>query len=162
MLSLPVPVGFGRANCPVTQHATRQWQTVSSGLHVCLLVHQKSKRVIWGTQALESVSLLHLRPISTHFIKWYTNVLIFEIPDSTLSMLHRDCCHVIIGIKSCHQKLVLSISPRESVWGGLTASEKYLTAPDRFPRPNGLGEIPHRPRPIPSGWLTTQVVVDRA
>ena len=32
-----------------------------------------------------------------------------------------------------HQKLVLSISPRELVWS-LTASGKYLTAPDRFPR----------------------------
>ena len=30
------------------------------------------------------------------------------------------------------------------------------------PRPNGLGEIPYRPRPIPSGWLTTQVSGDRA
>ena len=39
------------------------------------------------------------------------------------SMLHKDCHHVIIGIK-----------PRESVWGGLTASGKYLTAPDRFPQ----------------------------
>ena len=39
--------------------------------------------------------------------------------------------HVIIGIKPCHQKLVLSISPRESVWGGGIS-----------PRPNGLGEIP--------------------
>ena len=29
-------------------------------------------------------------------------------------------------------------------------------------RPNGLGEIPYRPRPIPSGWLTTQVSGDRA
>ena len=28
--------------------------------------------------------------------------------------------------------------------------------------PNGLGEIPYRPRPIPSGWLTTQVSGDRA
>ena len=27
---------------------------------------------------------------------------------------------------------------------------------------NGLGEIPYRPRPIPSGWLTTQVSGDRA
>ena len=33
---------------------------------------------------------------------------------------------------------------RESVWGG------------------GLGEIPYRPRPIPSGWLTTQVSGYRA
>ena len=31
-----------------------------------------------------------------------------------------------------------------------------------LPRPNGLGEIPYRPRPIPSGWLTTQVSGDRA
>ena len=37
---------------------------------------------------------------------------------------------------------------RESVWGGEI--------------PNGLGEIPYRPRPIPSGWLTTQVSGDRA
>ena len=46
-----------------------------------------------------------------------------------LSMLHTHCYHVIIGIKPCHPKLVLSISPRESVWGGLglTASGKYLT-----------------------------------
>ena len=28
------------------------------------------------------------------------------------------CCHVIIGIKPCHQKLLLLISPQESVWGG--------------------------------------------
>ena len=54
-----------------------------------------------------------------------------------LSMLHTDCYHVIIGIKPCDQKLVLSISPRESVWGGGIS-----------PRPNGLGEIPpDRPRP---------------
>ena len=38
-----------------------------------------------------------------------------------LSMLHTDCYHVIIGIKPCHQN-------------GLTASGKYVTAPDRFPR----------------------------
>ena len=31
-----------------------------------------------------------------------------------------------------------------------------------YNRPNGLGEIPYRPRPIPSGWLTTQVSGDRA
>ena len=36
MPSLPVPVGFGRANYAVTQHATGQWQTVSSGVHVCV------------------------------------------------------------------------------------------------------------------------------
>ena len=54
-----------------------------------------------------------------------------------LSMHHRGCYHVIIGIKPCHQKLVLSISPRESVWGG--------------------GISPGR-----SGWLTTQVSGDRA
>ena len=40
MPSLAVPVGFGRANCAVTQQATGPWQTVSSGVHVCLLVHQ--------------------------------------------------------------------------------------------------------------------------
>ena len=40
---------------------------------------------------------------------------------------------------------------RESVWGGGIS-----------PRPNGLGEIPYCPRPIPSGWLTTQVSGDRA
>ena len=74
-----------------------------------------------------------------------------EILDSALSMLHTDSYHVIIGIKPCHQKLVLSISPRESVWGGGIS-----------PRPNGLGEIPYRPRPIPSGWLTTHVSGDRA
>ena len=33
---LPVPVGFGRANYAVTQHATGQWQTVSTGVHVCV------------------------------------------------------------------------------------------------------------------------------
>ena len=36
MPSLSVPVGFGRANYSVTQHATGQWQTVSSGVHVCV------------------------------------------------------------------------------------------------------------------------------
>ena len=46
---------------------------------------------------------------------------------------HRDCYHIIIGIKPCHQKLVLSIRPRESVWGGGIS-----------PRPNGLGKIPYR------------------
>ena len=35
-----------------------------------------------------------------------------------LSKLHRHCYHVIIAIKSCRQKLVLSISPKESVCGG--------------------------------------------
>ena len=30
-----------------------------------------------------------------------------------LSMPHTDCYHVIIGIKPCHQKLALSVSPRE-------------------------------------------------
>ena len=35
---------------------------------------------------------------------------------------------------------------RESVWGSGIST-----------RPNGLGEIPYRPRPIPPGWLTTQV-----
>ena len=35
-----------------------------------------------------------------------------------LDLLHTDCDHVIIGIKPCH----------------LTASGKYLTAPERFPR----------------------------
>ena len=29
-------------------------------------------------------------------------------------------------------------------------------------QPNGLGEIPYRPRPIPEGWLTTKVSGDRA
>ena len=52
MLSLSVPEGFGRANCPLTQKATGKWQMVSSGVHVCLLVYQNRKRVIWGTQAL--------------------------------------------------------------------------------------------------------------
>ena len=36
MPSMPVHVGFGRANYAVTQHATGQWQTVSSGVHVCV------------------------------------------------------------------------------------------------------------------------------
>ena len=60
-------------------------------------------------------------------------------------------CYRLIGIKPSHQKLVLSISPRESVWGGGIS-----------PRHNGLGEIPYRTTPIPSGWLTTQVSGDLA
>ena len=51
-----------------------------------------------------------------------------------LSMLHMDCYHVIIGIKPCHQKLVLSISPRESVWAAV------------FPLGYRLGEIPQPPQ----------------
>ena len=46
-------------------------------VYMCVLVHQNRKRVIWGTQALELVSLLHLWSISTHFMKLYTNVLTF-------------------------------------------------------------------------------------
>ena len=38
-------------------------------VYICVLVHQNRKRVIWGTQALELVSLLHLWSISTHFMK---------------------------------------------------------------------------------------------
>ena len=52
-----------------------------------------------------------------------------------LSMLHRDCYHVIIGIKPCHQKLVLSISPRESVLRG------GISAPDLPPQTDSLGLI---------------------
>ena len=46
-------------------------------VYMCVLVHQNRKRVISGTQALKLVSLLHLWSISTHFMKWYTNVLRF-------------------------------------------------------------------------------------
>ena len=50
-------------------------------------------------------------------------------PIQHLSMLHTDCSHVIIGIKPYHHKCVLSISPRELVWGdGIT-----LAATDQFP-----------------------------
>ena len=44
-----------------------------------------------------------------------------------LSMLHMDCYHVIIGIKPCHQKLVLSISPRESVWAAVPQHKFLVT-----------------------------------
>ena len=36
MPCLRVPVGFIRANYAVMQHATVQWQTVSSGVHMCV------------------------------------------------------------------------------------------------------------------------------
>ena len=51
-----------------------------------------------------------------------------EIVDSALLMLRRHCYHVIIEI-------IGNRDYRESVkGGGLTASGKYLTVPDRFPR----------------------------
>ena len=76
--------------------------------------------------------------------KMATMLLKSSIPH--LSMLHTDCYHAVIGIKACHQKFVLSISPRESVWGGGIS-----------PRP-----LLYHPRPIPLGWLATQVSGDRA
>ena len=50
-------------------------------------------------------------------------------------MLQMDCYHVIIGIKTYRQKLVLSLSHRESVWGGGIS-----------PQPNSLREIPKPPQ----------------
>ena len=50
MPSLPVPVGFGRAN--MRPDSGRRLPLV----YMCVLVHQNRKIVIWGTQALELVS----------------------------------------------------------------------------------------------------------
>ena len=61
------------------------------------------------------------------------NLRLVEIFDSALLMLHRHCYHVINGI-------IGNRDYRESVRGGGISL-----------RPNGLGEIPYRPRPIPSG-----------
>ena len=48
------------------QHVTEEWQTVSSGVR--LLVKQNRDSSHLGTGALESVNLMHLCSISTHFI----------------------------------------------------------------------------------------------
>ena len=52
MPSLPVPVGFGRANYAVTQHATGQWQTVSSGVTYVFVSSSKQKESHFGNPGI--------------------------------------------------------------------------------------------------------------
>ena len=46
------------------------------------------------------------------------------------------------------------------VWDSAKQTAHATRATGKWP--NGLGEIPYRPRPIPLGWLTSQVSGDRA
>ena len=52
------------------------------------------------------------------FVPALVQIMLCRLFGANITMLHTDCYHVIIGIKPCHWKPVLSISPRESVWGG--------------------------------------------
>ena len=137
--SLPVPLGFDRANCAVRQCDQR----VADGSIrcVCLLVDRNRDPSHLGTRALKSARLLHLRSISNHYMFSYFNLCFnvgggggggwiivgtaksfvkqyggrfIEILDSAYSMLQMGCCHVIIWIKPFHQK-----SGLEEISGGL-------------------------------------------
>ena len=70
VLSLPVPLGFDRANCAVRQHVTGEWQTVPSG--VCLVVN--NVLMLEGVRIIVGTAKLFPKQNGGRFI---------EIPDST-------------------------------------------------------------------------------
>ena len=74
----------------------------------CIMIN-----VCFNCIMLEGVWIIELKFSQNKMAAVLTKSLIRHFP-----MLYMDCQHVISVIKPCHQKLVLSINPLESVGGG--------------------------------------------
>ena len=171
MPSSPVAVGFGRANYAVMRHATGQWQTVSSGVHVCVS-SSKQKESHFGNPGVgigQFIAFVIYLDSFYEIIHKCFNFLVLEgvwmVVGTAKILAKQNGGRLVEIVDSAPFDATQRLLPCYNRDLALSPETCVVNQPSGIGlgrRPNDLGEIPYRPWPIPLGWLTTQVSDDRA